>query len=395
MVMKKASEEYRVFQVIQHFLPLKEIKKIEEYVPKSNKYYPLFIYLYNRVVLLCNKVPLRKNGDNSLLHPLSVMHSLKLSGVNDVVTYCIALSHDYVEDMVDLYAKKNNISNDNGGNRKLRAYEKKLFAEIQNDLKEICKRESIDCSISYTIIKALNLLTRHKGEFYYVSISEIFNCDDEEIKERALQVKLADATHNIHCVETFDEPRMLYTCFKNLFILNSTKDYLVQKYGKDIFYGESSISSRKLFAKCAKATFGVLIDVCDSCKMKRIVEVIYILELAFKKYVFIKAGLGGVTDINPNEPHPMRLYQAVIRKYDHRLHHEYKEFDKRRKSEMDYCKKFFKDFKFNDEQLKAIINYKDAYALKEVMARLLYQPKYYLTKFISSELSMKGRIRKR
>ncbi len=129
--------------------------------------------------------------------------------------------------------------------------------------------------------------------------------------------------------------------------------------------------------------------------MKRIVEVVYILELAFKKYVFIQAGLGCVTDINPDEPHPMRLYHAVIRKYDHRLHQEHKDFERRKKSEMDYCKKFFKDFKFSDEQLRAIINYKDAYGLKEVMARLLYQPKYYLTRFTSSELSRKGRIRKR
>lgn len=395
MARDKGLEEYRMFQVIQHFLPLKEIKKIEEYVSKSNKYYPLFIYLYDRVVVLCNKVPLRKNGDHSLLHPLSVMHSLKLSGVDDVVTYCIALSHDYVEDMVDLYAKENNIKNDNGGNKLLRLYEKKLFKEIHDNLNKICCKEGIDCSIADTIIKALNLLTRHKGEFYYVSISDIFNCDDDEVKERALQVKLADATHNIHCVETFDEPRMLYTCFKNLFILNNTKHYLVQKYGKNIFYGESSIPSRKLFAKCAKATYGVLIDVCDSCKMKRIVEVVYILELALKKYVFIKAGLGGVTEINSDEPHPMRLYHAVIRKYDHRLHQEHEEFDKRKKNEMDYCKKFFRDFEFSDEQLRAIINYKDAFGLKEIVARLLYQPKYYLTRFTSSELSRKGRIRKR
>ena len=56
------------------------------------------------------------------------------------------------------------------------------------------------------------------------------------------------------------------------------------------------------------------------------------------------------------------------------------------KKEKDYCKKFFADFNFNDNQLDAIIGYKDAYALKEVVARLLYKSNYLISGFGCSEL---------
>jgi hypothetical protein len=60
--------------------------------------------------------------------------------------------------------------------------------------------------------------------------------------------------------------------------------------------------------------------------------------------------------------------------------------------EYDYCKKFFPDYNFTEEQIRAIIDYKDSYSLKEVIAYLLYLPDYIVKGFLSSELTVKGRI---
>ena len=52
----------------------------------------------------------------------------------------------------------------------------------------------------------------------------------------------------------------------------------------------------------------------------------------------------------------------------------------------------FADFNFNEEQIKALVDYKDAYALKEVVAYLLYLPEYVVHRFLSSELTEDARI---
>jgi len=118
---------------------------------------------------------------------------------------------------------------------------------------------------------------------------------------------------------------------------------------------------------------------------KRIGETKTILQLAFKKFALEKSGAKMVTGFN-KEAHPMRLFGGIIRKYDYRLHHQWKLFDKVKESEIRYCKKFFADFKFTPSQIQAILDYKDAYALKEAIAFLLYVPKYVISGFLHSDL---------
>ena len=88
------------------------------------------------------------------------------------------------------------------------------------------------------------------------------------------------------------------------------------------------------------------------------------------------------------------MYQGIVRKYDARLHHERDKFESIKKEELEYCHKFFADYGYEKKQLQAILDYKDAYALKEVVAYLLYQPEFVIHGFLSSELSKKGRIKK-
>jgi len=87
------------------------------------------------------------------------------------------------------------------------------------------------------------------------------------------------------------------------------------------------------------------------------------------------------------------LYQGVVRKYDARLHHEWEKFYSLKRAEMTYCRHFFSDYGFDKEQLQAILDYKDAFSLKEVVAYLLYKTDYVVSGFLCSELSQKGRIK--
>ena len=110
--------------------------------------------------------------------------------------------------------------------------------------------------------------------------------------------------------------------------------------------------------------------------------------------MYLYSGLEAVTDIRQKESHLVKLYLGIVRKYDALLHHEAKEFKLRERQELQFCKRFFKDYHFSSEQLKAILDYKDAYAFKEMLARLLYNPNYFMSLFVATELSRHNRIRK-
>jgi len=390
----KGTKEQEKYRSIRHYFPIRRISPPEHFVAKKDKYYPLFNYLYKKTRKLYFELPPRKNGEDLFLHPLNLVNSLKKAKVQDILIYCVALTHDYVEEMVSLYEKKNKVELDKKGIKRLDDYEEKVFQDLENDLKEFCKKEKIKGNATYIIIQTLRVLTRHKRHYYFKSLSAIFNCKDQDIKLRAIQVKLADATHNLHCIESFDEETRLYTSFKSLFILNNAKKFLIDKFGEDLFKSNDFPPTRRLFSKCCKATFDALLRICIMNKSKGIIDILYILQLAFKKYVYIKSGLLQVTDLNRREIHPMKLYQGVILKYDHRLHQEWKQYERRKLMELEYCKRFFSDLDYSKVQFQAIMDYKDAYATREVIARLLYQPDFYISRFICSELSRKGRIKR-
>jgi hypothetical protein len=384
--MPKSSQEYATYKDLEHWKPINEIILARDLSDKKDSLAPLFAYIYKKTKEAYHYFPDRKDGQDSFTHPLNLVLDLKKASITDYTVLCAGMLHDYVEEMVDLYKKENNIIEDKEGIIILDKHEIIVVKELVDDLKKLCKKKKMCEKAIDEIMALLNLLTRHKKHRYYRSISEIFNCKNKDIKEKAIQVKLADRIHNIQTLETFDSQGKVYQAFKNLFILNNTKRYLQEKYGDNFQTDKAATSTEKLFKKCCKATYDAFLEICHQCFNKGIQETESMLQLAFRKFAHEKGGLWVVTKLDPKERHPMRLYFEIVRKYDARLHQEFDKFDKAKEEEKDYCKKFFADFNFNDNQLDAIIGYKDAYALKEVVARLLYKSNYLISGFGCSEL---------
>jgi hypothetical protein len=236
------------------------------------------------------------------------------------------------------------------------------------------------------------LLTRHKRHFYYRSISAIFTCKDEELKKKAIQIKLADRIHNIQSLDSFCFQGKIYQCFKNLFIINNAKRYLMDKFGEDVDPSRGIHPTEKLFKKCCKSTYDAFLNVCHLCLNDGAKEVESMLQLAFRKFVHEEHGLWNVTKVDKDETHPMRLYRGIVRKYDARLHLEFDRYEKMKDYEMNFCRKFFSDFNFSEEKLNSILCYKDAYALKEVISRILYKPNYVISGFGCSDLCSRGMV---
>lgn len=365
---------------MKHWKAEKKIFRPEIFLQKENKLSPLFFYLYELTEELYTKLPLRLNGENPLVHPSNTVLYLKKAGITDEITLCTGLIHDYVEESVEIYRDLNKIKEDENGIKILDAYEEEVFKALQENLIIFSRKNKINFSAAKEVLGTVRLLTRHKRDFYYQSIIELFVCDDEKMRERAIQVKLSDRIHNILCIESFNEQQRMFQCFKNLFILNNAKKYLMERKGK------YTKQTEKLFKKCGKATYDSFLTICKSCEKKGVQEIISMIQLAFKKFALASNGLWEVTILNEKEKHPIRLFQGVIRKYDYRLHHEWKSFDKVVKSEKNYCTNFFANFKFSEEQIRAIMDYKDAYSCKEVVAYLMYLPEYTLGKFDYGDL---------
>jgi hypothetical protein len=363
----------------------------------DNKLFPLFSYIYDKAKELYMHLPLRRNGEHPFIHPINTVINLKRAKIDDGVTLCAGLFHDFFEESVDLYKTKKKLKEDRKGIKILDKYEQKVAKQFEEELTAFCKAKDIEGSAPKKIIAITRLLTRHKRDFYYRSIACIFNEQDNDLKEKAIQIKLADRTHNILCIEVFNEQERIYQCLKNIFIINNAKKYLLDTHGKEVItykkfpYKIVLNSTERLLNKCCKATYDAFLTICKSEIM--IQEVRSMLQLAFKKYAFEVQALGEVTKSNKKIIHPMRLYYGVMRKYDHRLHHEWKKFDKIQEEEIDYCKKLFSHLKLNKSQIKSIVDYKDAFSLKEIVGRLLYQPDYLTKGFLVSQLSWRGRIK--
>lgn len=381
----KQSQEYKEYKYLQHWYKQDDAKRLKELVLKDKT--DLFIYLFEKTWKLYSGLPRRKDGQERFIHPLNIVLALQGAGIKDEITLCVGLIHDYVEETVDIYKRKNDISLDKKGVKKLDDYEDEVFKELEKNLLNHADKDKVK-----KIISALRLLTRHKRDFYYRSISGIFNHSDKEIKEIAIRVKLSDRIHNILSISTFNEQERIYQCFKNLFILNNSKKYLLEDPKGRISDTKEIMPTELLFKRCSKATYDSFLTLCHLCLGKGLRSINSMIQLAFKKFALEKSGVWEVTKVDPQETHLMRLFHGVVRKYDARLHHEWEKFEEMKKSEHDYCRKFFADYNFSEEQIRAIIDYKDAYSLKEVVAYLLYLPDYVVSKFISSELTEKGRI---
>ncbi len=377
----KDSKERKVFKILDYWKKVMEVMPPEKIVDKNSDLFPLFDYLYTETRQLYTKMPDRKNGDDPFLHPLNIVLALKDSDIDDGVTLCAGLVHDYVEEKVDLYKKKHRVEENRRGIAILDEYEEDVFEEVTRAMHIFAKENAIPVKVVDEILLIMKLLTRHKRDFYYRSIRTIFLCEDEEIKEKALLIKLADRMHNIVTIECFNEQEQIYQCFKNLFILNNVKKYIIEKYGEDVFTQEEKPPIELLFKGCAKATYEAFFKICKLARQKGIEEVVSVLQLAFKKFELEEAGTREVTAPTKKDIHPIRLYKGIIHKYDYRLHHKWQHFEKLKESECEYSKKFFVDFNFSDKQIQAIIDYKDSYAMKEVIAYLIYIQDYFIAGF--------------
>ncbi|MBU0457480.1 MAG: hypothetical protein ABH824_06750 [Nanoarchaeota archaeon] len=392
--MDNESLEYASFKYLEHWKKEDNLEKLKSSVSDDGLFYS---YLYKKVEELYSHLPLRKNRQETLTHPLNTVLALKNAKIYDEIILCVGLIHDFIEDNVDLYKITHEIEEDDEGIKYLDEYEINVLDKLEKELREFYKSNHIEnedkeCEERVKlIIKTLKLLTRHKRDFYYRSISNIFQCEDEKAKEIAIQVKLADRMHNIQCIECFSEEKRIFQCFKNLFILNNTKNYLLEEANKNKESEELS-PTQLLFKRCAKSTYDAFLTICNTCFAKGMGNTQSMIQLAFKKFAMEKSGVWEVTKVDKNETHLIKLFQGVIRKYDARLHHEWEKFNRMREVESNYCRNFFGDFRFTEEQIRAIIDYKDAYAMKEIIANLLYFPDYVLSKFLSSELNLNARI---
>ncbi|HLD79430.1 MAG TPA: hypothetical protein VJA18_02625 [Candidatus Nanoarchaeia archaeon] len=375
--------EYGAFKYLQHWKKEDDLHKLKAVLSGRG---PLFTYLFQKAELLYNHLPARKDGAHPFLHPLNVVLALRDAKIDDEITLSVGLLHDYVEEIVDIYRDEHHLDEDGNDIELLDKYESEVFVAFEKEL-----LEHTDATAVRTIIAALKLLTRHKRDFYYRSISNIFQYADERVKEIAIQVKLADRTHNILSIECFSEEKRNYQCFKNLFILNNTKKYLLENPSR-ISTSRDIPPTQLLFKRCAKATYDAYQRLCYLSMKKGIGDTKSMMQLAFKKFALERSGMWAVTKVDPDETHLMRLFQGVVRKYDARLHHEWEIFEALKAAEYDYCRKFFADFNFTEEQIKALVDYKDSYSLKEVVSYLLYLPDYVVHRFLSSELTADARI---
>lgn len=381
------SPEHKSFVRLEHWPREKDITKLEKAIkPLLNKS-KLFTFLYHKTKKLYSQVPDRKDGEKAIIHPLNTVLNLLRSGVKDEVILCCGLVHDYAEEKVDLYRDLNKIDEKSiKGIRDLDEYENYFIEKSRIQLIDFCEKNKIKISKANKIIETTKLLTRHKRDFYYRSICTIFTHGNPEIREIAIIVKLSDRMHNVLSIQCFKEQERIYQCFKNIFILNNVKKYLHLKHGKLLFASKKVTAMEKLFKKCAKATYDGFLTINHLCTAKGLEKVTPMIQLAFKKFEMETGGMWEVTKLNKKEKHLKRIFNGIIRKFDYRLHHEWKKFDKRVKMEKAFCKKFFIENKFNDEQIQAIIDYKDAYAMKEVIAYLLYLKRYSIDGFEYNKL---------
>ena len=389
--MHRLSKEYRKFKMVKHWQPANEILLVRDLTNPKNKFGKFFSFLYEKTKKAYEEFPTRKDGTNPFVHPLNLAWDLKKADIDDPVTLSSALLHDYIEEKVDFYKKKHGLGLTKNDVQVLDEYAKIVSSNLERVILQYCIKNKIKKDIVSDIITITNLLTRYKKNYYYYSICTIFTHKNTFEKEKAIIIKLSDRMHNILSIESFTEPERIYQCFKNMFTLNNVKKYILEIYGKKVFEQKKSIPIIRLFKRCAKATYDAFAEILQLSRKKGINEVTTILQLAFRKFELEKAGLIKVTHLDKKEMHPLGLYTGIIEKYNFRLHHKRENFNSVQKRSHIYYQRFFADHKFTSDQLNAIIDYKDAYSLKEVVTMLLYLPGYVLSGFDYSGMFCKMR----
>jgi hypothetical protein len=325
----------------------------------------------------------RKNGQSAFTHPTNVAMYLKLAMAQPHVI-AAGLLHDVMEERVD-FAKLDPGS----AGRDLEGESRGVFV---SDVLGISDDAGFPRDLAERVVEASWILTRHKSDLYYKSISGLFTHTDLSVRIVAALVKLADRMHNIQTIENYDDDEKLYQCFKNIFILNNAKQLVVEVLARG--WDKRMVSTiQKLFKKSGKATFQALLRMAHgSDSDHRVFPAVTYLALALRKFMLEYQGLWRVTDgtLEPGDP-ISNLFHNIVKKYDHRLHHERAEFDAHTERELVFCRATFATLDLDESNLRRVIAHKDAMALVEVVASLLYREDYVIRGFECSRLCRRHR----
>ena len=340
---------------------------------------------YEMSKALYDKMPPRKNGQPAFTHPTNVAWFLTLAQTQAYVV-AAGLLHDILEDRVDI--EKEHGIHDAG---QLDLLQSAIRGQFGSAVITASVRSGFPREIAERLVEAVSTLTRHKSDLYYKSISGIFMHTDLDIRLAAALIKLADRMHNIMTIENYKDDEKIYQCFKNIFILNNAKQ--LRNEIRDRFTDERMILSlEKAFKKCGKATFQALhrIDHGQDADAP-IFRLVTYLALALRKFNLEFNGLWKVTSAELKTETPVyHLFHGIVKKYDNRLHHEDEKFYAQAQKELDYIARTFAALELDESDLRMAINYKDAMALREVIAALLYHEDYVIRGFECSRICRRG-----
>ncbi len=326
----------------------------------------------------------RNNGELAFTHPTNVALILKLA-VSQPHIVAAGLLHDLLEDMLDREKERlGHVGPD------IDAACRARFAE---DVIRIAERSLFPRHIAERVVEVTWTLTRHKADLYYKSISGVFTHTDPDVRVAAALVKLADRMHNIQTIENYKDEEKLYQCFKNLFILNNAKQLVVETRARRVD-PRMIATLEKLFKKNGKATFQAMLRMGHARNIEEeLFPLVTYLAIALRKFVLEIQGLWRVQDVvlEPGAP-VWSLYHGIVKKYDNRLHHEDAEYEAQTENELNYFRLTFASLNLPDALLRRAIYYKDALALMEVVASLLYREDYVIRGFECSRLCRRGRV---
>ncbi len=380
------SPEHLMFVMTDFLHPIEHILSAEELLDAPDEI-RLFNFLYDKTEKAYDCFPTRKDGTDPFLHPINVAYFLKEARAG-YLARCEGIAHDLIEESVDVYKDEHRIKDPLQLDEYETTFRQGLEAEIQAFLKPEFQ------GLGTQFMEGLGLLTRHKRERYYRSISSLFNYEgNPETHEGAVLCKLSDRTHAAGTLSTFDERERMYQCYKNLFILNNAKLYLRERgkiTGKDPVVPSPETSAEKMFRKCGKATYLALMEIHEEAGANLPVDIKARIRLAFDKYDYSAHGLSGVTHFNPEEKQLIRCFDGIVEMYDARLHGDKERFEEMRKVQREFLQKFLSGRRFNAGKIEKIIDYKDAGTLMNVIGRLLYDHDYVLGEFQCSKMCQRG-----
>ena len=270
--------------------------------------------------------------------------------------------------------------------------ENAIRGDFGREINRITDRTGFPRHVAARVVETVWLLTRHKSDLYYRSISGIFINSDLTIRVAAALVKLADRMHNIQTIDNYESSEKLYQCFKNLFILNNSQQLLATR--SESMDWRMSYSLDKMFKKSGKALFEALHNLAHTAdSSQKVFKVVSYLALALRKYIHEQDGLARVNQECACPGAPVHaIFDGIVIKYDHRLHGEMDAFLQQQDRELGYMRATFGTLGLSDDDLREAVAYKDAMALLEVVGMLVYRKDFMILDFQCSALCRRGQM---